>query len=506
MADTWVRPAVVGRTMGLGLALAVAVSAALPALPARASAAPVLLPKESLYAPNHILVIGPEDYLNALPSLLLTHNYSTERLRRIDVSYMDQLPPGYPLPFTPDERKFIRVDVLRIQSGHSVIDVLNFINDQQELPRLIATPDYVMANPWTVGGSPWTVGGSTFPPLRPGADPAHYRRQFNAWSEYGLTPLAGSATPYAYSGKQAPVAAFDTSPFTGIVSGRSDWRVVWDAIGMNVPISVTQVPILSRPPITGPMVLASHGTFVLGLAHTVAPNADLYLYRVLDDDGAGIESTVIDGVSRFVRSAGGSGVINLSFSAVITELGAITPTTAFTPLVTISGLLYWVAHGLNHVVVASAGNDSAGLGAQAMRYPAVYDYVIGVAATNSKGDRSCFSNRGDVAAPGGEGEGSCDPPADYTCTFEPYCLLTSWDPTSPTDYAYSAGTSFAAGFVSGLGAYVIEKQSRTGPISSTLVANEIYSTSINPRAEITFGTIHLPPPILPRSFLPRVSR
>ena len=57
----------------------------------------------------------------------------------------------------------------------------------------------------------------------------------------------------------------------------------------------------------------------------------------------------------------------------------------------------------NVVVVFAAGNDGADIDGTPKRYPAVYDEVIAVAATDSKDVRASFSNFGakvDVAAPG----------------------------------------------------------------------------------------------------------
>ena len=55
----------------------------------------------------------------------------------------------------------------------------------------------------------------------------------------------------------------------------------------------------------------------------------------------------------------------------------------------------------NEVLVAATGND----GANKLKYPARYDGVISVSATNSVGTRTSYANWGtglDLSAPGGE--------------------------------------------------------------------------------------------------------
>jgi subtilisin family serine protease len=67
-------------------------------------------------------------------------------------------------------------------------------------------------------------------------------------------------------------------------------------------------------------------------------------------------------------------------------------------------LMMQLAHCLNVTVVAAAGNDSAQLSQpERANLPGLWPNVIGVAASNQHNGRACFSNRGDIAAPGGDG-------------------------------------------------------------------------------------------------------
>jgi subtilisin family serine protease len=124
------------------------------------------------------------------------------------------------------------------------------------------------------------------------------------------------------------------------------------------------------------------------------------------------------------------------------------------------------------VVVAAAGNDSAPLPPQV---PARWPEVIGVGASNLPSSEelpasACYSNQGDVYAPGGDGDGHCTPQLQQ-CVAQPgpdcpYGLITLvTDPnsgppavgsTTQPAYAYWVGTSFSTPLVTGLVALYLQ--------------------------------------------------
>ncbi len=146
-----------------------------------------------------------------------------------------------------------------------------------------------------------------------------------------------------------------------------------------------------------PMDDYGHGTHVAGTVAAldndtgvigVAPEAHLYAIKVLGSSGSGWWSDVISGIEWAV--ANDMQVINMS-------LGSSSGSSAL-------GIACDAAEDAGVVVVAAAGNSGNfwGYGDRVL-YPAKYDSVIAVAATDSTDERAYFSSTGpdvELAAPG----------------------------------------------------------------------------------------------------------
>ena len=149
---------------------------------------------------------------------------------------------------------------------------------------------------------------------------------------------------------------------------------------------------------SNPMDVYGHGTHVAGTACAedngfgvvgVAPECDLYSLRVLNDSGSGSWSDIIAAMQWAVVN--GMQVANLSLGSSLNPGGTVKA--AFDN-----------AEAAGLLIVAAAGNSgNPGGKGNSVIYPARFDSVIAVAATDSNDNRASFSSTGDtveLAAPG----------------------------------------------------------------------------------------------------------
>ena len=168
-----------------------------------------------------------------------------------------------------------------------------------------------------------------------------------------------------------------------------------------------------------------HGTMVAGVVHLVAPTARILPLKAFSADGNGYTSDIIRAINFAVQKK--AKVLNMSFSRSTTsaELKRALDTA------TASGV----------IAISSAGND----GVKALRWPAAFDNVIGVASTSNSDVRSNFSNYGNslvwLAAPG-EGVITTYPGGNYAAVW---------------------GTSFSTPFVAGATALFVGMKSTASP-------------------------------------------
>ncbi len=167
-----------------------------------------------------------------------------------------------------------------------------------------------------------------------------------------------------------------------------------------------------------------HGTHVAGTIAAVnntvgvvgvAPQVNLYAIKALDRRGSGYVSDIIEGLDWAVQN--GIQVVNMS-------LGTASNIQSLHDAVI-------RANAAGIVQVAAAGNESA-----AVIFPAAYQEVIAVAATDSANAVAYFSNRGlevDLAAPG----------------------VKIYSTYKGQTYATLSGTSMATPHVSGAAALVL---------------------------------------------------
>jgi len=182
-----------------------------------------------------------------------------------------------------------------------------------------------------------------------------------------------------------------------------------------------------------------HGTHVAGIvaaadneigAVGVAPQAHLYGVKVLNRQGWGWLSDIIEGLQWSIDN--GMQVVNMSF-------GSSSDNQSFHDAIT-------AAYNAGITLVAAAGNS--GPEDNTVIYPAKYSEVIAVSATDSTDGQPYWSSRGpevDLAAPG----------ASIYSTYK------------GDTYATLSGTSMAAPHVTGTAALVLGKNSALTPAQVT---------------------------------------
>jgi len=209
-----------------------------------------------------------------------------------------------------------------------------------------------------------------------------------------------------------------------------------------------------------------HGTHVAGIIGAITNNTTgcagvdwncrIIPIKALGADGGDFDDSVYNSLIWAVDTASVD-VINMSLGG-----------TGNDPVIA-AAIAYAAASDV--VLVAAAGNNYPT--PPFICYPAYYDHVIAVAATNSSDRKTFYSNFGtwvEVSAPGGE------PDPSYTSEIlSTYCYIPGHI-FSDTCYTWMSGTSMAAPFVSGLAALV---RARFPSLTADEVSQRIINYSDN---------------------------
>jgi Subtilase family len=430
-----------------------------------------------------------------------------------DLSYLDTRKDAASNARLPRRQLVMRL--YEIPTGSDVDTVISQINrakvntqslsvsvDPNYLTRLSDTTTDPCAHP----GDPGSGGGH--PLGAPGmADPQKTRDAFMRQWAFGSAGINMPSSP-GLTGRGVRVGIFDTSPFRiplpffrriGSALPVPLWFTNWDAGGTTM--------------------MSNHGLFVAELIHGIAPKSHIHLVRVLNEDGCGDLWTLNTGLHDFISHMSAwtgkldKTVINMSLGFRLInntedndtgseqdavgsaendnqgeeETGATDQEAVDVvneDVETLRSLLE-TADEMGAIMFAAAGNSSAPTpenpqgDAQEMEMPASDPKVYGVAATNMNGERSCYSNEGEVAAPGGDGGDDLRDPNNHCasrtstwnqpglsgsapCTEDhldqcPLGLISLVQTRYGPQYALWSGTSFATPLVSGLAALLYQE-------------------------------------------------
>lgn len=318
---------------------------------------------------------------------------------------------------------------------------------------------------------------------------------------------ACAPVPTAYDSGGAPTSSTPNDPLLSRQWGLSQIKAAgaWarGALGAGATIAVVDTGVdLNHPDLKGKLLpgidlvssesctpgaqdLNGHGTHVAGIAAAAtnngigvsgtAPDAKILPVRVLDASGSGSGSDIVNGVKWAADH--GAQVINLSIGEGISDPLGLGITISSPIDIAQIGSAVDYAWQRGAVVVAAAGNSSFPL----CEYPAASSHAICVAATDSSGMPSSYSNfplrlDGGVAvrAPGGDGSGSCGADADIWSTYWPGATGADAEHCPPKGYEPLAGTSMATPFVSGIAAIL-----RGAGLSNQQVLDCLAKTSSN---------------------------
>ncbi|GAA0497477.1 S8 family peptidase [Deinococcus depolymerans] len=326
----------------------------------------------------------------SVPATLRTASLDTQSLRALGVTLGSVEPDA-------------ELDVLQVSQAEGLASGLSNVN-------------------WASGGTNWAggatnwAGGESFLGSRDWGNVQTY------WNALNL-PAAQQLIPELGSGVKVAVLDTGLDSTHPLIRDHVDSVNAWDYVDRDAaPHEMLPLQGLGR---------YGHGTAVGGIVLQIAPNAQLLPLRVLNPQGRGMTSRIIQAIDRAV--AAGAQVINLS-------LGSDTDSEALNVAVAAA-----TARGV--VVVNSSGNA----GKEGMVYPAqtlttgrftASSGLVAVGSATLAGKKSSFSNYATGMTLVAPGEG----------------VITSYPDSR---LAYASGTSFSAPAVSGAVALALSTRAAT---------------------------------------------
>jgi hypothetical protein len=485
------------------------------------------------YVIGQVILTGPTGAIDELVNQLKGRNITLDPLTVCTIEipqvipWLDKPTEGFKKTVPPDTGaelphitgKSLAVSLYRFDATKvSFLEILKAMNNLQDGKQpsdiVYADPNYLTGNlsksacgsPFGVEGSPFGVEGSPFGVEGSPNGGAGLPAQTDAfWGQWAFTNIHLELPKNRSSGSTGAgvrVGLFDTSPYPPVALGTTAIRtelLISPALEIVLHQRVNLPNLVSTG--TPPVDISGHGLFVSSLIHALALQSELHLYPVLNASGCGdlytLNISILDFVTTGLKVTGLAqpGVINLSLgvakprltgasSAALAAYGqniqqAYAQVTAQNTIESLA-LITYLAYRAGIVVIAAAGNDSVLQSLLLpMELPAAYPFVLGVSAVDRNSAPACYSNQGDVAAPGGAAVNGTAPAPNPAGQPVPICvpkavdcpaIETSASPASlgqceyglvglysnlqtpQPQFAYWSGTSFATPLVSGMAA------------------------------------------------------
>ncbi len=407
------------------------------------------------------------------------------------------LPGGAPRPAIEAVKAVLEMSLALYQDGTIATPVFADLNYVTGFPGITGNPWSISgspwgvdANPWSISGSPWSISGSPvsgsdaekLAQTQTIAEGAFWRQWAFQGRGIGIYDALQRSLPDTADGSGSRVVLFDTAPYT-TAGYHNETR---QRLSVSLCVDLVPLPTIeTESDKSGYM--RDHGLFGAGLTFAAAPQSKLHLVRVLDDNAVGDLYSLIAGIDGFnqsmlLQNAGTLNRVVYNFSLGLKPVGAELPPEVQDLLLKLVNAMpiaerpelvdgiplpslevpLRTAYDLDAVLIASAGNDSAGLATPAAQnIPAAYSFVLGVQSTNLHQQKSCYSNVGEVGAPGADGgvTPNCEPQlqlcnAEQTCDYGLVSLVS--ERSNTIGFAYWVGSSFAAPLVSGVAADALE--------------------------------------------------
>ncbi len=341
-----------------------------------------------------------------------------------------------------------------------------------------------------------------------------------AFSQIGL--MTNGQRNTTQNGDGVNIVVFDTSPMDTFGLQTIEWAAEPYELCNHSVIDTFGDGAQDQKGGSGDL-LQNHGLFVSGLSQAIAPASQIHLVQVLNDNMTGNLFTLLNGIDLFAQAqleTSGPQKTVFNMSLVISPARDFTYESGDHETQTAQERYIdeLVAQGcdptsvamcrsinrynsMGYVMVAAAGN----LNLSETQYPASDARVIGVSGTTESGEKACFANAGEVAAPAGNGlfdasAQTCDLRLAQVCPTSEICdsdgirmivSLAHPDTGYESGYVQWVGTSFAAPQVSGLAALSFAQQP-DGQDFSVLQAGATQVSS-----DVMSGAVHIIQPPIP---------